>query len=230
MDKRFLGILAVLVLIFGGIFVTSQHSSNNSSSGGSTSSGAKPTNHVLGQGSKGVTLVEYGDYECPVCSVYAQPLKDALTPELLSQIHFQFSNLPLVSIHQNAFAAARAAEAAGYQNQYWQMHDLLYQSQNDWTSSSNPLNIFQNYAKQLGMNITQFNSDYSSGKVNDAINADLAEFKKTGKDQATPTFFLDGQYVANTELSDPSTGAPTAAKITQVIQAEITKKNPAKKQ
>lgn len=222
MDKRFLGILAVLVLIFGGIFAVSQHK-NSGTSGGST--GSQPTNHIEGQNSKGVTLVEYGDYECPVCGIYNKPVDDALTPEILQQIHYQFRNLPLSQIHQNAFAAARAAEAAGLQNKFWQMHNLLYQNQNDWTSSNTPLSIFQNYAKQIGLNATQFNNDYASSKVNDAINADLAAFQKTGQQEATPTFFLDGKYLSNTNLTDPSTGGPTAASITKVIQAEIDKKS-----
>jgi hypothetical protein len=104
MDKRFLGILGILVIIFGGIFVASQHSSSNSS-GGSSGNG-QPTNHVQGQNAKNVTFVEYGDYECPICGAYYQPLKSALTPDVLQNIHFQFRNLPLVSIHQNAFAIA----------------------------------------------------------------------------------------------------------------------------
>lgn len=225
MDKRFLGILAVLVIIFGGIFAISQHSNKSSSN---SSGGGQPTSHIEGQGSKGVTLVEYGDYECPICGIYNKPVDDALTPEILQQIHYQFRNLPLSQIHQNAFAAARAAEAAGLQNKYWEMHNLLYQNQNDWSSSSSALSIFQNYAKQLGLNITQFNSDYASSKVNDTINADVAAFKKTGQQDATPTFFLDGKYVDNTTLTDPSTGAPTAASITKVIQAEIDKKSSTK--
>jgi protein-disulfide isomerase len=225
MDKRFLGILAVLAIVFIGIFAVSQHSGSTSSSNGSSSGSGQPTSHIQGQGSKGVTLVEYGDYECPICGAYYQPLKDALTPALLQQIHFQFRNLPLVSIHQNAFAGARAAEAAGLQGKYWEMHDLLYQNQQAWSSSSDPLSFYKNYAKQLGLNMNQFNSDYSSSKVNDAVNADLAAFKKTGQQEATPTFFLDGKYVNNTTLSDPSTGAPSSAKITQTIQDEINKKN-----
>jgi protein-disulfide isomerase len=228
MDKRFLGILGILVIIFGGIFVASQHSSSNSS-GGSSGNG-QPTNHVQGQNAKNVTFVEYGDYECPICGAYYQPLKSALTPDVLQNIHFQFRNLPLVSIHQNAFAGARAAEAASLQNKYFEMHDILYENQNAWSQSNNPLSIFQGYAKQLGLNMTQFNSDYSSSKVNDAINADLAEFKKTGQQQATPTFFLDGKYIANTEFSDPSTGAPSPDKIQKVINGEIAKKASQSKQ
>src|SRR6266404_8086437 len=207
MDKRFLGILAAVIIIFAGIFAISQ-SSNNKSSNNGTSSGAQATNHVEGQGSKGVTLVEYGDYECPVCEAYYQPLKQAVS-QYLPQIYFQFRNLPLTSIHPNAFAGARAAEAAGLQGKYWQMHDKLYDNQNEWVSSSNPQTFFDNYAQQVGLKVSQFNSDYASGKVNNSINADLAAFAKTGQQQATPTFFLDGNYVPNTQMVDPQTGVPT---------------------
>jgi len=226
MDKRFLGILAAIIIVFIGVFAITQNSSNGPSSSNNSSS-AQPTKHIEGQGSKGVTLVEYGDYECPICEAYYQPLKQAVTP-LLPQIYFQFRNLPLTAIHPNAFAGARAAEAAGLQNKYWQMHDKLYDNQNAWVSASNPQTFFDQYAQQIGLNVSQFDSDYASSKVNSAINADLAAFAKTGKEMATPTFFLDGQYVPNTELVDSSTGAPDPALITQVIQAEIAKKNPAK--
>ncbi len=74
--------------------------------------------------------------------------------------------------------------------------------------------------------MNQFKTDYASSKVNDSINADLAAFDKTSKDKATPTFFLDGVYLPNTSLVDSQTGAPSADKIGQVLQAEITKKNP----
>jgi protein-disulfide isomerase len=227
MDKRFLSILAVLLIIFGGIFFVSQNSSNGSSGG--KSSGSQPTNHVEGQNAKNITLVEYGDYQCPICGAYYQPVKDALTPEVLQNIHFQFRNLPLTSIHQNARAAARAAEAAGLQGKYWEMHDKLYENQNSWSESTSPINIFQNYAKDLGLNVTQFQADYSSSKVNDAINADMGEFVKTKQSQATPTFFLNGKYIENAQFTDPGTGAPSAAKITQVINDAIAKQ-PSSKQ
>lgn len=225
MDKRFLGILAAIIIIFVGIFAITQ-SSGNKSSGTNNSSGTKATNHVQGQGAKGITLVEYGDYECPICEAYYLPLKQGLS-QYLPDIHFQFRNLPLTSIHQNAFAAARAAEAAGAQNKYWEMHDKLYENQNAWVSLSNPQSAFSQYAGQIGLNVSQFNTDYASSKVNDAINADLAAFAKTGQDQATPTFFLNGKYVPNSQFSDPQTGQPQQSKIGQFIQAEITKKQAA---
>jgi protein-disulfide isomerase len=222
MDKRFLGILAFIVVIFIAIFGFSKHSSNSSS--GSTSK-TQATNHVTGQGKKNVTFMEYGDYQCPVCESYYLPVKEAVD-QLSPDIHFQFRNLPLVQIHPNAFAAARAAEAASLQNKYWQMHDILYDQTNwqAWTTSRDPVSFFNTYAQQLGLNVNQFKTDYSSSKVNDVINADLEAFRQTGQEMATPAFFIDGKFINNTEVSDSN--GPSADKIVSLINAEIAKKNP----
>lgn len=228
MDKRFLGVLGGIVIIFIIIFAVTQNSGKGTSSN-NNSSGSQPTHHVEGQGKSGVTLVEYGDYECPICEAYYQPLKAAVTP-LLPQIYFQFRNLPLTSIHPNAFAGARAAEAAGIQGKYWQMHDKLYDNQNTWASSSNPQTYFDSYAKQIGLNVTQFDNDYSSDRVNNAINADINAFLNTSyanhdtNKEATPTFFLNGKYLSNSELVDQN-GEPTSAAITNVLKAAIAKKS-----
>ncbi|HVX58186.1 MAG TPA: thioredoxin domain-containing protein [Candidatus Saccharimonadales bacterium] len=206
MDRRFLGILAVIVIVFVGIFALSQKSSNGS--GGNTSSTNQPTNHVQGQGSAGVTLVEYGDYECPICGEYYQPLKQVVT-QFQDQIHFQFRNLPLTQIHPNAFAGARAAEAAGLQGKYWQMHDQLYENQDPtgqtgWVAASDPLNnYFVKFAQNIGLNVTKFKQDYGSEQANNSINADLNAFSKTGQEMATPAFFLDGKYLNNSDLGVP---------------------------
>jgi len=225
-DKRFLVILGVLVVIFGVIVATSGGSKNNS---GGNSSGGQTTNHVIGQGQTGVKLQEYGDYECPICGAYYQPLKQLQT-QFDKEIHFQFSNLPLTSIHKNAFSAARAAEAAGMQNKYWQMHDMLYENQDPtgasgWVASNNVLDdYFVGFAKQLGLDINKFKTDYGSTKVNDSINADLNAFSKTGQDTATPTFFLDGKYLSNDNFTDPQTGRPSVDRMAAVINQEIAKK------
>jgi protein-disulfide isomerase len=222
MDRRFLTILAALVLIFVGIFAFSKHSSNsgNSNKTGSTN---LPTSHITGQGKENVTLMEYGDYQCPVCGAYYQPLKDAVN-QLQDKIYFQFRNLPLVALHPNAFSAARAAEAAGLQNKYWQMHDMLYENQPAWSATNQPLTLFAGYAQQLGLNVDQFKKDYASAKANDAINADLNAFNKTGQEMATPSIFIDGKHVDLAKLTDPSTNLPTADKIVQVVNAEIAAK------
>lgn len=219
MDKRFMAILAAIIIIFVGIFAFSKHSDNSNSS----SSNGQPTSHIEGKGSKSVTLVEYGDYQCPVCEAYHQILEQ-VEAKYTNDIYFQFRNLPLVSIHKNAYAAARAAEAAGQQNKYFEMHRQLYDATNwqAWTVSSSPTSYFQNYAQTLGLDLNKYNSDYNSNKVNDLINADIAEFNKTGQQMATPAFFLNGKYIANSSLADQN--GPSVEKFSTLLDAEIAKK------
>lgn len=221
MDKRFLAILGVIVLIFIGIFAFSKHSNN--SGGNTTSSSSQPTSHIEGKGAKNITLMEYGDYQCPVCQAY-QIVLDQVEAKYANDVYFQFRNLPLSSIHPNAYAAARAAEAAGLQNKYFDMHRLLYETSNwqAWTTSSNPTSYFQNYAQQLNLDLDKFNSDSNSSKVNDYINADLSEYKKTGQQMATPAFFLDGKYIENKNLIDQN--GPSFEKFAALLDAEIAKK------
>jgi len=221
MDKRFLAILAGLVIIFIGVFAVSQHSSNKSTGGNSS---GQPTNHIEGQGKKGVTLVEYGDYQCSACEAFSQTVQQVVA-KYSTDITFQFRNLPLTSLHPNAFATARAAEAAGMQNKFWEMHNALYDAANYqvWTTASNPVPLFDNYAQQLGLDVNKFKTDYSSEQVNGLINADMAAFKKTGQEQATPTYFLDGKKLDNNNLIDQQSG-PSLDKFSQVIAAEIAKK------
>ncbi|HSX46279.1 MAG TPA: thioredoxin domain-containing protein [Candidatus Saccharimonadia bacterium] len=216
MSKQFLAVIAAIIIVFVGIFALTGNKSNGS--GGSKGGSSTLTQHVTGQGKSGVALVEYGDYECPFCG-QAYPVIKQVVSDLNEQITFQFRNFPLVSIHQNAFAGARAAEAAALQNKFWQMHDALYESQSSWTSASDPTTYFNQLAQQLGLNVTQFKTDYASSKVNDLINADMAEGNKLGI-TGTPTFYLDGKQVTLPYQS----GAPA---VEQVINAEIAKKQPA---
>ena len=202
MDKKFWSILAVIAVIFVGIFWLT---SNKKSS--PTSSNSQPTNHVEGSSPLGIKLVEYGDYECPYCSQY-YPIVKQIAADYSTQIVFQFRHLPLTQLHPNAFAGARAAEAAAVQNKFWEMHDTIYANQDPtgkagWVASSDPLNeYFINFASHLGLNITQFKQDYASDKVNNLINADVNAFSKTGAQEATPAFFLDGKHISPTESVD----------------------------
>jgi protein-disulfide isomerase len=189
MSKQFWGVVAAIFIVLIGIFVLTNNKAGNTPS----SSSSKPSQHIEGQGKDGVTLVEYGDYECPFCGQYFPTVKQ-ITSEYNTQITFQFRNFPLVSIHQNAFAGARAAEAASLMGQFWQMHDLLYENQNQWVSAPDPTVYFNQYAQQLGLNLTTFKQDYGSDQVNNVINADMAVGNQMGID-ATPTFYLDGKQI-----------------------------------
>lgn len=190
MDKRFWGILALIALLFIGILVVT-----NSHKASAPSGQAGLTNHVEGKGTTGVTLTEYGDYQCPACGQYYPIVKQAVAT-YGDQIKFQFRNFPLYQIHPNAIAGARAAEAADLQGKYWPMHDLLYENQQSWTTDQTPLTDFDGYAKQLGLNVTKFDTDFKSSFVNDRIQADLAKGNKLGID-STPTFFINDNKISN---------------------------------
>jgi protein-disulfide isomerase len=218
MSKQFWIALAAIAVILGAILIVTKHDQRTTTG----SASGQPTHHVEGTSPAGVTLVEYGDYECPVCGSFYTTVKQ-VAAAYNDKMIFQFRNLPLTSIHQNAFAGARAAEAAGLQNKYWEMHDLLYTNQSAWAQSNDVEAIFKTYASQLGLNVTQFEQDYASEKVNNAINADLSAFAKTGDEMATPTFYLDGKKVDNTKLIDAS-GQPSVASFSKIIDAEIAKK------
>ncbi|MGH7195595.1 MAG: DsbA family protein [Candidatus Saccharimonadales bacterium] len=201
MDKRFLGIIVVIIIVIAGIVVfTNNNQKGNNGSGGKVGT---LTQHIEGQGKAGIKLVEYGDYQCPYCGEY-DPIVKQVASIYNQQITFQFRNYPLTEIHPNAFAGARAAEAAALQGKFWQMHDLLYQQSaeyyqsneklSNWVGASNPEPYFVQDAKQIGLNISQFKQAFSGNKVNNLINADKSEGDKLGV-QGTPTFYLSGRAI-----------------------------------
>ena len=189
MNKNFIITLAVVVLGLFGIFaITSKKDEKKNTTAGNS---ASLSNNVIGENKKNVTLVEYGDYQCPACAGY-YPLIKQLVETYKSDIKFQFRNFPLQQIHQNARAAARAAEAASKQGKFWEMHDLLYEQQSSWQDSTAANTIFEQYAKQLGLNVDQYKKDFASSEVNETINADFNEGTRLGV-ESTPTFFLQGK-------------------------------------
>jgi protein-disulfide isomerase len=160
--------------------------------------------HVKGSADAKVTLVEYGDYQCPYCGEAYAPLT-TITSTYGDKIAFVFRNFPLTTIHPNARAAASVAEAAGLQGKYWDMHDLLYKNQSSWTDVSQDQrnSVFQDFAKQLNLDMTKFNADLGNGakQVNKKISFDQALAKKLNV-SATPTFYLNG-----TKLTDDQAGS-----------------------
>jgi protein-disulfide isomerase len=195
-SKQFWAIVAVIVVLLGGVYFATSNKKDTT-----TSSNAAASEHVEGSTSTGVKLVEYGDYECPYCGQFYSIVKQVAATNA-DKIQFQFRNLPLSQIHRNAFAGARAAEAASLQGKFWEMHDALYENQDPngaqgWVADSKDVlnDYFVGYAKTIGLDTTKFKTDFASSGVNNTINADVAAFKKTGLDESTPTFFLDGKQI-----------------------------------
>lgn len=179
--------MAALVVVFFGVIIVSKNKQDVNAPGGAVNG----SNHIKGKGTAGVTLVEFGDFQCPTCSSFYTLVK-ALEKKYDQQITFQFRHFPLVQIHDNAMIAHRSAEAAGKQNKFWEMHDILYERQKIWSESSNAKLIMEDYASELGLNVDQFKTDFASSEVNDIITADT----KLGQDAGvtgTPTFVINGK-------------------------------------
>lgn len=210
MSKQFWAIIIIIGLGFIGLVSFSGDKSTTSNS----NTTVQPSSHTLGTSAKGVKLVEFADFECPYCQNVA-PIIRQIQDEFKDRVVFQFSNFPLSNVHENAFSAARAAEAAGLQGKFWEMHDALYEANNwkVWTVSKNPIIQYEAYATQLGLNLAQFKTDFASSKVNDAINADKAAAAKLNV-QGTPTYFLNG---VETKIN------PTLADFRKVLNAALAK-------
>jgi len=207
--KKFLIIVLVAVAVIGGGAMLKKDSKSNTTT-------ASPTNHTFGSGSTGVVLKEYGDFQCPGCGAFF-PIVKEVKEKYKDKITFQYVHFPLSQIHQNALSAHRAAEAAGNQGKFWEMHDLLYNNQNTWKSSTLVSRDFESYAQQLGLDMTKYKTDYASAQTNNIIQADI----KTGQDlkvTGTPTFFIDGKQVEDN--NSISTVATFSAAIDAAIAAK----------
>lgn len=213
--KTWIIFVAVCVVLLGGLVVMSNKEKVNVSSvdankiqSADDQSGGI-AEHVFGNKDSKVMLVEYGDYQCPGCGS-AYPVMKTLSEKYQGQIGFVFRNFPLTQLHPNARAAAAAAEAAGLQNKYWEMHNKLYESQSAWESLSadTRTNTFVTYAKDLGLDTGKFTTDLSSDNVNKKISFDQAVGTKV-KVSGTPTFYLNGkaadQYVKDGKIVPATT-------------------------
>lgn len=161
-----------------------------------------------------VTLIEFGDFQCPACAA-AHPIIKKILDHYKGETNFTFvfRNFPLTSIHPNAQKSSEAAEAAAAQGKYWEMNNKLYESQNEWSGSDNAVEIFVSYAEQLGLNKDQFKSELQNGKYFQRVNEDFSDGEKVGVD-STPTFFLNGEKLV---------GVPNYEDLIQKIDAALSK-------
>ena len=142
--------------------------------------------HAAGPDDAPVTLVEYGDYECPYCGM-AYPIVKAVQRELGSQLRFVFRNFPLAEIHPHARHAAQAAEAAAAQGKFWEMHDLLFEHQHALEDED-----LIGYAKSLGLDAEQLARELEAGTYAKRVRDDFRSGVRSGVN-GTPTFFLNGE-------------------------------------
>jgi len=141
--------------------------------------------HIQGPAKAPVTLVEYGDYECPYCGE-AYPVVKALQKRLGEQVRFVFRNFPLAEAHPHAEHAAEAAEAAGAQGKFWEMHDLLYENQDALDDQD-----LVRYASALKLDVPRFVKEMKARTYVERVRADFSSGVRSGVN-GTPTFFING--------------------------------------
>lgn len=157
-----------------------------------------PLDHALGREEAPVTLVEYGDYECPDC-LNAVPIIQALRQRFDEKIRIVYRHFPLRSIHAHAGAAARAAEAAHLQKRFWEMHETLFKNQQNLADID-----LTHMAINLGLEVYRFHMDIVSAPVMRRVAADVASGTRSGV-TGTPTFFINGRrYLGPDELQSLS--------------------------
>ncbi|HEX4696158.1 MAG TPA: thioredoxin domain-containing protein [Candidatus Udaeobacter sp.] len=148
--------------------------------------------HIRGNPDAQVTLEEFGDFQCPPCGSFAG-FAEELVKEYDSRVRVVFRNFPL-SGHEHAREAAIAAEAAGIQGKFWEMHDTLYREQASWSKAPNPREVFESYAGTIGLDIAQFRKDMDGEKAKERVDSDKARGESLGI-KLTPSLYINNQPV-----------------------------------
>jgi protein-disulfide isomerase len=152
--------------------------------------------HIRGPINAPITLLEYGDYECPYCGA-AHAIVNAVREQMGDRLRFVFRHFPLVTIHPHAELAAEAAEAAGAQGKFWEMHDAIYENQENLS-----LVYLLNLADAIGLKLDQFKEDLGTNFYSDRVREDFMSGVRSGVN-GTPTFFVNGlRYNGSWEMPD----------------------------
>jgi protein-disulfide isomerase len=210
-------IIAVVALLTVGVAATIYRSKMHSGSQASATTGSSPlvveqkedeSLHVRGPRNAPVTLEIYGDFQCPSCGITSAALA-GFEKQYGNQMRVIFHQFPL-AMHQHAVKAAMAAEAAGLQGHFWEMHDMLYKYQSVWSRASDVSTFFAGYAESLGLNASQFEADTQSPELQARIVAEAEAGVARGV-KNTPTIFINGRQVPNGFRPDVMQAAIDAA-------------------
>lgn len=165
--------------------------------------------HIRGREDAPVTLVEYGDFECPFCGRAEPAIRELLAAEG-DELRYVFRHLPLTDVHPFAQLAAEAAEAAGAQGRFWEMHDLLLEHQGELRPRE-----LREHANRLGLDMERFESELHSRAYKKRVTADVASADESGV-SGTPSFFINGRrHYGAYDLQTLTAAVKTAAKLAQ---------------
>lgn len=153
--------------------------------------------HSLGKTDAAVTLEEFGDFQCPPCAALAEPI-NRLQRDYPNGVRIIFREFPLVN-HAHAREAALAAEAAGLQNRFWEMHDLLYREQSAWSSAADAQALFRSYAGTIGLDLKRFDRDLEGDVVKKRVEEDQKQAASLGI-STTPSILVNKKSVPPASL------------------------------
>ncbi len=155
-------------------------------------------NHVKGPESARVTVVEFFDPECEGCAAF-HPILQKIISEYPTDVKLVARYM---LFHGNSFPAALALEGAGKQGKFWEMYNFMLERQNEWSHRKEPVNgIFENFAKELGLNLEEFNKSYDDLTFKATLAKDVADGQALGV-RGTPTFFINGKILMNLSYAD----------------------------
>jgi len=189
-------IITVVVIgsIFGIVKLASKSQTAGSDNLAISISAINDNENIKGNKEAATTLIEYSDFQCPACGSY-YPIVKKVSEDLGAKVRFAYRHFPLPQ-HKNAKLAATVAEAAGLQGKFWEMHDLIFQNQSDWSEDKNAAILFAKYAQDVGLDLARFQTDVASGDIKAKIENDYKSGVKAGVD-STPSFFLNGKKITN---------------------------------
>jgi protein-disulfide isomerase len=152
------------------------------------------SDHVRGSPDAAHTLTVYADFQCPACLTETTLIARAW-PQIADKVKLVFRHYPL-DIHRNAFLAARYAEAAARQDSFWNMHDVLFSNQTLWSALADPTEVFDGYARELGLDVERLKADVELPEVRNKILADQRGGTRAGV-RSTPALYLNGRPISN---------------------------------
>lgn len=192
-------VVLIAVLCIGYILLSSKSSAVKESEIQTSDSQILIDDHVEGNRNAKVVIVEYFDFECPVCGLFDPVIKEMLSANG-QRVAFVKRHLPL-DMHANSHLAAKASEAASNQGKFYEMKDLLFANQQSWSNNLRAKDLFINYATSLGLNIPKFVSDMDSESVENRIQRDKNSATRSSV-RGTPAFFINGKFVENSAISN----------------------------
>lgn len=153
--------------------------------------GVEVKQYIKGNPDAAVVLTEYSDFQCPACGQFYPVVKELLETHG-DDLALEYKHFPLISVHPFAVPAAKAAEAAGQQGKFFEMHDKLFENQQIWSRAANPRAFFSQYAEEIGLDVELFNRHYRASILEEKIEGEFNEARELGL-TGTPSFLLNGE-------------------------------------